>query len=150
MHFLSIRTFILLFFISVSGFVFANREGYEIKISIHGISDSICYLGNYYGDKTIFVDTAKVSKLGRFVFKDKTSLPQGIYFIVGEDKNQYFEFIIDRKQKFKINSDVLDIIEKMRFAGSPQNTLFYDYIRFNKQKYLELSVLKDSLSKGEF
>ncbi len=149
MRMLSLQTIILLFFISINGFSLANREGYEIKINIKGISDSVCYLGNYYGDKTIIVDTTKVSKSGRFVFEDKTSLPQGIYFVVGENKNQYFEFIIDRKQKFKIITDTSNIVEKMRFAGSPQNTLFYDYIRFNKQKYLELNVLKDSLAENK-
>ena len=149
MRFLIIRTFILLFFILINGFVFADSGGYEIKLTIKGIPDSVCYLGNYYGDKTIIVDTAKVSKSGRFVFEGKTSLPEGIYFIVGEKKNQYFEFIIDKKQKFKIHTDVTGIIEKMRFTSSPQNTIFYDYIRFNKHKYLELSVLKDSLSKNK-
>ena len=146
MRFFSIRILILLFFISIYGFSLANRGGYEIKVNIHGISDSLCYLGNYYGDKTIIIDTAKVSKSGRFVFEGKTALPQGIYFVVGEKKNQYFEFIIDNKQSFKISTDSSDMIENMQFTGSPENTLFYNYIRFNKQKYLELNVLKDSLS----
>jgi len=145
----SLRIFILLLIISISVQAMANREGYEIRINIKGISDSVCYLGNYYGDKTIIIDTAKVKKSGRFVFEGKKLLPQGIYFVVGEKKNQYFEFIIGNKQKFNIDTDISNIIEKMRFNRSPENTLFYNYIRFNKQKYLELNVLKDSLSKNK-
>ncbi len=118
-----------LFALSFSGF--ASPKGYRIKFQINGLTDTICYLANYYGDKTYLVDTSLVDKKGRFVFEGDTVLPGGIYIVAGQHNNRILEFIVDKSQQFSVMSDVSDITGKIKFTGSPENDLFFEYINKN-------------------
>jgi peroxiredoxin len=108
-----------------------DNGGYKIKIQLKGITDSVCYLANYYGDKTYLTDTATVDAKGKFVFEGDSSLPGGIYIIAGQSNNKYLEIIVDRFQKFSILSDIADLSGGVKFENSPENTLFFEYIKYN-------------------
>jgi len=139
-----ILTFIL-FLVSVffnSTNLIANSDGYKISIKISGISDTVCYLANYYGDKTYLADTAIVDKNSRFVFEGDTILPKGIYIVAGQSNNRFFEMIIDKEQYFTITSDVSDINGKIKIKNSENNNLFFDYINFNTAKHKEIESLR--------
>ena len=60
---------------------FAGGKGYDLKIHVNGNTDSICYLGYYYGDKQYLIDTVLV-KNGKFSFSGDEPLDGGIYLIV--------------------------------------------------------------------
>jgi len=142
---ISLISLIPLFF--YSNHSIAASDGYKIKIQISGIADSVCYLANYYGDKTYLTDTAFVDKKGRFVFEGDSALPGGIYIVAGQSNNRLFEMIIDNEQKFEVTSDISDISGKIKIKGSKNNTLFFNYINFNTAKHREIESLKKSLSK---
>ena len=91
-----IITLLLLIFLVKN--VFAGDEGYELKFQVKGIKDTVCYLANYYGDKTYLTDTARVDTKGKFVFEGDSVLPGGIYIIAGQSNNKYFECIVDKDQ----------------------------------------------------
>ena len=140
---------IFLFFIILnSNYSRGATDGYRIKIQISGMADSVCYLANYYGDKTYLTDTSYLDKKGRFVFEGDSLLPGGIYIVAGQSNNRYFEMIIDREQQFSITSDISDITGKIKFDKSSDNTLFFDYINNNITNRKKIEALKRS--KNEF
>lgn len=127
---------------------FGSDDGYRIKFQIKGISDSVCYLANYYGDKTYLDDTAVVDKTGKFTFESDSMLPGGVYIVAGEKNNKYLEFIINNEPRFSVVTDVSDLIGKVKLTGSRENEVFYKYINANisfHKKTEELKSRKRSL-----
>lgn len=124
-----------------------EQDNYKIEIQLDGISDSVCYLANYYGDKTYLTDTAIVNGAGYFVFEGDSMLPGGIYIVAGQRNNKFFELIVDHEQQFKVTASVSGIPADLEFVNSTDNVLFYDYIRSNiagRKKIESLRKLKDT------
>src|SRR5689334_14606854 len=87
---------------------FSKGNGYDIKVRIVGLHDTIAYLGNHFGDKQYVRDTVKVNHDGWAEFKGKDSLPGGIYLIVMPNKT-YFEVLITATdQNFTVETDTAD------------------------------------------
>lgn len=146
-QFIGIKSLVWLAVILLS-LLYSNvrADGYKIKIQIIGIQDTVCYLANYYGDKTYLTDTAIVDSKGKFTFEGDTILPGGIYIVAGQSNNKYFEFIIDKEQKFSVSTEVTDINGKMKFENSRDNKLFFEFIKNNMVKRMEIESLKKSKS----
>jgi peroxiredoxin len=125
-----------LFVLPVSAF----PEGYQIKFRVKGLHDTTCMIANYYGNGTYVKDTLKVDATGRFTFKDKDDLPKGIYLVVITDKN-YFEFIVNNDKKFSMETDINDVYGKMILHDTPENSLFYDYLSYNRKMFEEIMTL---------
>ena len=140
------RVLILVFFISISAnSLFASKSGYSIKLKVNGIKDTICYLGNYYGDKQYLKDSAKVDASGKFIFEGKENLDGGIYLIILPDK-RYFELIVDKEQVFSAETDTADYIKHMKIKGSNENLLFYEYLNYINPKGKEADQLNKILN----
>ena len=118
----------------------AIPEGYQIKFRIKGLHDTTCMIANYYGNGTYVKDTLKVDASGRFTFTAKEDLPKGIYLVVITDKN-YFEFIVNKDKKFSMETELNDVYGKMTLKDSPENTLFYDYLSYNRTMFEKIMVL---------
>ena len=137
---------LLCVFIFQSYISFSKETGYKITITIKDSEDTIMYLAHYYGDKTYLDDTASIKK-GKFVFDGDTLLHGGIYIIAGQKNNRYFELIVDKEQRFSVTTDVSNIIEDISFKNSDDNTLFYQYVRYNTSKHKEIGKLRNKLSR---
>jgi peroxiredoxin len=131
-----ILSFLLLF----SATVFSQE--YLIKFRVKGIKDTTVMIANYYGNGTYIKDTLKVDGSGRFTYKAPADLPKGIYIVVITDKN-YFEFIADKDRKFSMETDVSNPVMNMAVKDSPDNSLFYDYLIYNRRKYEEIKGLQE-------
>lgn len=107
------------------------KSAYKIQIRINGISDSICYLAVYYGDKIHLIDTSDVDNNFNIIFEGKEKLSKGIYILAGENNNKLLEFIVNEKQKFKLKTDTAHLINNMKVTGSDENKLFYEYLKYN-------------------
>ncbi len=143
-----IRSILTIFvFIFISTLSATASGGYEIKVRIKGLSDTICYLGNHYGDKQYVRDTVRVDKDGWALFKGKDSLPGGIYLIVLPSKT-YFEIIVN-EQKFTIETDTLDFVKHMKITGSLENKLFNEHQLFIIDKTSRSQVLKSQLDQAK-
>jgi hypothetical protein len=138
----------------IAGILFANGQskssklsnnGYKIRVQIAGIQDTVCYLANYYGDKTYLTDTAKVDAKGRFVFEGDSILPGGVYIIAGQSNNKYLEFIVDRSQSFSISTSLANMSTDVRFEKSQENELFFDFIQHNMKIRREIESVKKEL-----
>ena len=130
---------ILICLILTTGSAFAG--GYEISISVRGVRDSMCQLAYYFGDKQYIKDSAKADANGSFVFKGSETLPGGIYLAVVPGK-RYFEFILDKEQKFSLKTDTTDFISFMKVEGSKDNEMFYDYLKWITERGKEMERLQ--------
>jgi thiol-disulfide isomerase/thioredoxin len=125
--------------------VFSQNTAYKIDISLKGYIDTIAFLGHYYGNKLSVTDTA-VAINEKIVFKGSEALKQGVYFFISGEQKKMFEFLIDSDQNFSFKTSLESPLEDMIIKGSEENTLFYDYLKYNRQCYLEIKSLQSSLS----
>jgi thiol-disulfide isomerase/thioredoxin len=138
----------------VSSFGFS--QGYKIDFKITGWKDSAVYLGHYYGESTYIKDTAQVASDGSFSFDDKTSLPQGVYFLVrkhGKSNAKIFDFVIGKNQKFSMETSDPEYVVKMKVKGDEDNRLFFENIAYNLDRNKEaapfIKTIKDSTLKED-
>ena len=141
-----LKKIILLFAFVVSFLLSEGKPAYQIKVKINGLSDTVCYLGNYYGDKPYIKDTTLLDSKGIGVFSGENALPGGLYLIIFPSK-KYFEIIIDKEQNFYLECDTTGLTEHIIIKGSNENTLFFDYLKFITKKQKETEPLKEQLSK---
>ncbi|MBT1710057.1 TlpA family protein disulfide reductase [Fulvivirgaceae bacterium PWU5] len=122
------------------------QTGYNFKFKVTGWKDTTVYLGHYYGESTYIKDTARVSAAGEFVFDNKKTLDQGVYFLV-LNKNKIFEFLVGSNQRFTLDTKEEDYIKNMK-TSDPDNKLFFENMLFNMERHKEaeplLKVLQDS------
>jgi len=126
----------------------AVSNGYLIRFQVKGIKDTICLIAAYYGNGTYVKDTVKVDAAGRFTFTANADFPRGIYLAVINDKS-YFEFIVNNDLKFSMETDRTDLSGKMVITGSPENQLFYDYVKYNKARFAEIQALQKLVVRGK-
>lgn len=139
------RLFTLLLLFSFLALSAQNKKNYKIELKIKGIEDSVLYLANYYGDKTILVDTAVRKGKNNYLFEGKKRLDGGIYIVVGEKKNTVFEFLISDSQYLKFDSDMDNLIEKMEVKGSNENSLFFDYLAYSNIQFKQLKKYQQQI-----
>jgi len=120
---------ILLILIALIQYNLSFSQGHEINFKIKHLDDSVVYLARYYGDNKYIKDTIVVNGKESFSVKGTEELPCGIYLIVREKRNAYFEFIVN-DQSFTVISDTTDFIKKTSFIDSPDNTQLYDYFKY--------------------
>lgn len=121
----------ILFFILITFFglsLFAQE--YEIKVKIHGVSDTLVYLGHHFGEKKFVIDTTTIDANGNAVFKGDKELEKGIYLVVMPSRGMtYFEILVTDKKKFTVETDTTNFVENMKFKGCKENIVFNEYQR---------------------
>ena len=125
----------LLFVLSALGLAHAQTPTYTIKANIKGLpEDKTIYLAHYYGHSQYLKMDSAVAKNNTVVFNGKEELKGGIYLIV-LNANKFYDIMISGKEKnFSIEADTLDFVKTVKFTGSPENTLIYDYRRYLTEK----------------
>lgn len=123
------RNILLIALVALISNVFA--QGYKISVQVKNTpKDSLCQLAYYYGDRKLLKDSARVQDdKGNFVFEGDSKLEKGIYLIVVPG-GKYFEFIANDATEFSMKTTDQDYIKGMEIKGSPENVLFYDYLKY--------------------
>ncbi len=121
-------------------------QGHSILLKIKGLKDTVCYFGNYYGDKQYVKDTSRIDKNGNVTFAGKNTLDGGIYLVVIPSK-KFFELIIDKEQKFSVETDTADFTRSMKIKGSQENDAFYKYLNFATDRYRSIDPIRKLLDK---
>jgi len=103
-----------------------SAQGYEIKIKIPLLKDSSLLLGHHFANSLYPDDTIKLDKKGMGVFKGKKPLPGGMYIVFLPTK-KYFDIMIGDNQVFSIVADTGNFLKTVKFTGSLENQLFFDY-----------------------
>lgn len=136
------RSFLVILFIPFV--LFAGKPKYDIKIKFTNLKDTVCFLGNYYGEKNYIKDTAKVDAKGCCEFSGENDLPGGIYLVIIPSKN-YFEIIINQELFFSVEADTIDFIGTMKIKGSEENQLFYNYLKYINLEQKKAKPLREAL-----
>lgn len=113
---------------------FSANDGYKIKIKFNGLKDTVCFLGNYFGDKQYYKDTARVDANGLCVFDGQEPLPGGIYSVIFNNM-LLFEVVVN-EPIIEIETDTANYVKNMVIKKSEENKLFYKQLLFvgDKQK----------------
>ena len=107
----------------------ANADGYELKVRIKNLPNKDVIVGHRFADKLYPDDTLKLDNSGYGVLKGDKKYPEGIYFFLTPAKKM-FDFFMTENQKFAIETDTLDLFDKLKFENSPENTAAMDYRKF--------------------
>src|ERR1700739_684181 len=137
-----------LFFVSAIFSSHAANKVHDLKFNLAGVKNTIVFLGCTFGDKDYIQDTAKVDEKGNCEFSGDKDMPGGVYFIMLKSKTKFFEFIIDKDQKFSMSADTVDFIKSMKVTGSEENKLFYEYLHYITIKHDELDTLQKQAKNG--
>ncbi len=122
--------------------------GRKIEIEVKGIPDTVLYLVHYYGNSNSIADTAYKDKSGKYIFAGKTTLPQGVYIVVDQSKSKpYFEFLMDKNQHFKMQTDTVAPFDNLVITNSPVNEDFKAYSNFVRDSRREADALRDQIAK---
>lgn len=127
----------------------AADPGFEIKIQVKGLKDTVVYWGNHFGDKQYVSDTLKVNSEGWAIHKGKEEMTGGIYLVVLPNKT-YFEVLINKgDQHFTVQTDTLDYIKNMKITGSLENKIFNEHQLFIIDKSTRSQDLKARLDNNK-
>ncbi len=127
-----------------------SGTGYQIKVNIDGYQGKEAYLGYHYGDKQYLSDTVQISQDGSFVFEGEEPLKGGVYLVVMPPDNQFFQLLINEdEQHFSVQFQFDKPAETARFANSPDNQLFYQYLQYLSSKRPQAEQLKKALTEAE-
>ncbi len=130
-----------LLFTILAGTVTA-QPGYTVKFRISGIRDTTCLVAYYYSNSTYIKDTLRVDGSGRCTFKAPADLPRGLYVLAITDKI-FFDFVINNDFRFSMETSKEDPLNKMIIRDSPENELFYTYLRTTRQQFDRIQALDD-------
>ena len=140
MKILSFLKNVILLSVLTTGAVFS--QNYEISVALNTRNDTVL-LGYYFtkGDKRYPSDTV-VLKNGKGAFRGDRELPNGVYFLYS-DGRLLFDFIIGDNKKFGIVADTADFINLTKFTASPDNDVFFDYIRHNVSRNQQIQQMSE-------
>jgi len=125
-------------------------QGFELKVKLDNYDEGVLYLGYHYGDKQFMRDSSTImDSNGAFVFKTDTLIDRGMYLILMAPEKRHFQIIIDEVQQFSIRADAQDIENSVRFVGSPENDIFYNYMKFLSQLRIDVEQLRAKLETSD-
>src|SRR4026207_35532 len=140
------RIFSLLFLLVASGFLFAQQNEFELKVTFKPFKRQFIYLGYHFGKQKPIFDSVMLDDNSVGIFKRAKKLEKGVYLIGFPNKSGYFEVLIDKEQKFSVVADTANLIPSMKFEGSPDNTLFLQYQNYASVKGREIENAKKQLA----
>ena len=129
----------------------ADTNGYELKVRIKNLANKNIILGHRFADKLYPDDTLKLDNSGLGVFKGEKKYPEGIYFLLTPSK-QLVDFFLTENQNFTIETDTLNLYDKLKFEKSPENTASTEYRKFitdGQQKIAGMKEKKQDTKKEE-
>lgn len=127
-----------------------SKAQYDIELNVNKLKDTTCYLVKYTFNYHLWVDTAKVSSKGNIHFKGTKKLDEGLYMLVGQSRNRYFDFIVNNKEpKFSIKTDTNNFVTNATVAHSEENKLLFDYLKFILNKKDEFDNYKKTLTEKD-
>jgi len=120
-------------------------KGYEIEVELTDFKDSALFLSYYFGSGQYYRDTAAMNKPGQYIFESqKDTLEHGMYSVIA-GQTKIFDFILDN-QEISMSGDTADITNSLKFKGSPENLIFFDYLKFLESKQDLVVELKKEMA----
>jgi thiol-disulfide isomerase/thioredoxin len=135
------------FFISLVLFFFtagaASAQTQRLEITIDGLRNDTCLLAYHFGSRQYIQDTVVADARGHITYTKEEPLQEGIYYLVLPDK-QFLEFITD-EPVVRLETDQDALIQRMQVKESPENELFYGFLKYSEDKGRKIASLKKEL-----
>jgi thiol-disulfide isomerase/thioredoxin len=143
------RNFIFLFIFFTAGITtsLVGQQKTSVSILLKGYEEGWCKLIGIYGDQNYIVDSFSIQNNGLVTISKDSLLNEGFYYLILPDfKN--ISFLLDKNQKFTLETDKDKLISSMKVQNSVTNTLLYENL-FIQEKIdsLQNSIKKDPSSK---
>jgi len=121
----------------------SQEKPFHIKVTLDGLKDTNIYLANYYGNKILRVDSARLDKSGSAFFQNKEKRISGLY-VIYLNKDNYFDFLVGSDQQFSIRTSFTPQAKRL-FKGAVETEVFQQYQEFlsvqrSKQQKLQKEV----------
>ena len=144
-----VRILVGLFLFCITHTVIA--QGFRIEVELDNYHFETLKLGYHFGEKQYIRDSAVIDVRSKsFVFEADTLLESGVYLIVMQPDNKYFQILVDdNEQRFSLKADATNPESNISFKGSPQNTQFYSYMKKLGEFRKELDAAKASFPEGD-
>lgn len=127
----------------------STKDGYTINLKMTDMKDTLVYLAHYYGKPlpTIYkADSARLDKNGMAKFTSKEKIAGGIYMFLLNDKQTYFEFLLNNGDDIAISGALKDVPTGLKYKNSPENDKFLEYVKFLKDFGEEQQTLQKELA----
>ncbi|MEP6646609.1 MAG: redoxin domain-containing protein [Saprospiraceae bacterium] len=115
--------------------------GHTIKGTISGYEGKGAMLAMMYGGNQYMVDSAAVVN-GSFTFKSMYDLQSGVYLVVLPPSKSFLILVDQNIPSINFKADVNDIEGTISFDKSPDNTEYYNYLKFFQTKKIDLDRIK--------
>lgn len=111
------------------------KDGYTINLKMTDMKDTLVYLAHYYGKPlpTIYkADSVRLNKNGEAVLSSKEKIVGGIYMLLLNNKQSYFELLLQNGDNIGVTAALKDLPTGIKFKNSPENDKFLEYVKFLK------------------
>lgn len=103
-----------------------KNNGYKIKIEIKDPTFDKLFILGYYGGESFKIDSCTSSN-GKFVFNKKEGIPEGIYSVVSDKQNYFFDIIISQSRRLEIVTQQMNPLKYQKITKNNENIVFFEY-----------------------
>jgi thiol-disulfide isomerase/thioredoxin len=137
-----------LFILALLSIVRAQSQAYTIKVNYKPVEKSYLFLGYYFGEKKYVYDSALLQPNGTAVFTGKEKLTGGLYIIVDEKKQRFFDLLVDQEQNFELTIDTSNFSIK-NIDGSSENNQLEEYKKATSVFYRNYQQWQQQLAQAK-
>lgn len=109
------------------------KDGYKIQLKFTDVTSGKVALAHYYGKPlpTIYkVDSADIDKNGNAVLETDIEIIGGLYIMILQTGQKYFEFLLDNGQTLNITATAEKLPLGISFKNSAENERFINYVSY--------------------
>ncbi len=121
-------------------------QGLRINVQLDQAQGKKVFLAHYYIDKIYSDDSIQLDASGKGIFQRDTLLPQGLYKIFMDDKNN-FDFLLGADQQFSLHNSSFSS-ESEKVTGAVETEEFVNYMHFLGGLRKESTELKTKMSRA--
>lgn len=128
------------------------KDGYTIKLKFNNAKKQTVALAHYYGKAlpTIYkVDSAVIDDNGIAMLKNESPVIGGLYLIILQEQQGYFEFLLDNGQSLDITVDAAKLPLGISYKNSPDNERFLEYTKYLAGVGEEHRKLSEDIAKAK-
>ncbi len=118
-----------------------NKSKFSIDGTIKNNAEKTIFINRLDVDTPVLIDSAKISKKGKFHFKIKAS--EADFYLVGFTNENFITLLAEPGDKIKVTAEGGNIFEKYTILGSPES----EKLQYLDQNLATTKIRLDSLKK---
>lgn len=143
-----LRKAIAVVFALLAAFSVSAINGYKITLKTN-LNNHKVYLWYLYGENRYPLDTSMTNAEGTAVLEKPHALTGGV-FVLYLTPRKALEFLLTEENVFTINIDTANVSGKTTFAGSKENTAYYDFLKKINFNNYQLELLRKKIESNKY